>query len=72
MTGPTLEERGSMEYRVSLVIQKDRHGYYAFLPEIEGCQIQGVSLDDVIEQMKANIKQYLEPCVSGSLRKLTA
>ena len=27
--------------KVSVVIEKDEHGYYAFSPELEGCQSQG-------------------------------
>jgi len=48
-------------YRVSIVIEKDCHGYYAFSPEIEGCQTSGASLEEVIERMQEGIQQYLEP-----------
>jgi len=51
-----------MVYRVSVVIEKDHHGYYAFSPEIEGCQTSGGSFEEVIEQTKKAIKRYLEPC----------
>ena len=51
-----------MGYRVSVVIEKDRHGYYAFSPEIEGCQTQGKSLEEVMEQARKTIMQFLEPC----------
>jgi len=50
-----------MGYRVSVVVEKDSHGYYAFSPEIEGCQMVGESLEDVFERTKQTIKQYLEP-----------
>jgi len=50
-----------MSYRVSVVIEKDSHGYYAFSPEIEGCQTQGETLEDVLERTRMTIKQYLEP-----------
>ena len=61
-----------MAYRVSIVIEKDIHGYYAFSPEIEGCQTQGASLHEVIDQVKKTIAQYLEPCVKDSLFKISA
>lgn len=35
-----------MSYKVSVVIEKDEYGYYAFCPELEGCQIV-LSLKDV-------------------------
>ena len=50
-----------MGYRVSVVVLKDSHGYYAFSPEIEGCQTTGETLEDVFERTKDTIKQYLEP-----------
>ena len=50
-----------MAYRVSVVIERDHYGYYAFSPEIEGCQTSGASLEEVIEQTKRTIRQYLEP-----------
>lgn len=50
-----------MPYRISVVIEKDPHGYYAFSPQIEGCQTQGTSLDEVMERMKETIGLYLEP-----------
>ena len=54
-----------MAYRVSVVIEKDCYGYYAFSPEVEVCQTQGASLDEVIEHVKKTITQYLEPCVEA-------
>ncbi|MDH5769515.1 MAG: type II toxin-antitoxin system HicB family antitoxin [Nitrospirota bacterium] len=49
-----------MSYKVSIVIEKDEHGYYAYSPELEGCQTQGDSLEEVIANMKEAIELYLE------------
>lgn len=49
-----------MSYKVSIVIEKDEHGYYAYCPELEGCQTQGDSLEDVIANIKEAIELYLE------------
>ena len=49
-----------MAYRVSVVIERDCHGYYAFSPEIEGCQTQGESLEEVMEQTRKTLAQFLE------------
>ena len=37
-----------MSYKVSIVIEKDEYGYYAYSPELEGCQSQGDSLEEAI------------------------
>lgn len=49
-----------MNYKVSIVIEKDEYGYYAYSPELEGCQTQGDSLDEVLANIKEAIELYLE------------
>jgi len=45
-----------MSHLVSVVIEKDEHGYYAYCPQLKGCQSQGNSLEEV----KVNIKEAIE------------
>lgn len=49
-----------MSYKISIVIEKDEYGYYAYCPELEGCQTQGDSLDEVLANIKEAIELYLE------------
>ncbi len=49
-----------MNCKVSIVIEKDDYGYYAYCPELEGCQTQGDSLDEVMANIKEAIELYLE------------
>jgi predicted RNase H-like HicB family nuclease len=49
-----------MSYKVSIIIEKDEYGYYAYCPELDGCQTQGDSLDEVLENIKEAIALYLE------------
>lgn len=49
-----------MSYKVSIVIEKDEHGYYAYCPELEGCQTQGDTIDEVMSNMKEASGLYLE------------
>ncbi len=46
--------------KVNVIIEKDKYGYYAFSPELEGCHTQGDSLDEVLENIKEAIQLYLE------------
>ncbi len=46
----------TLPYKVSIVIEKDDFGYYAYSPELEGCQTQG----DTFEEVMANIKEAIE------------
>jgi predicted RNase H-like HicB family nuclease len=49
-----------MSYKVSIVIEKDKFGYYAYCPELEGAQSQGDSLEEVMANIKEAIELYLE------------
>jgi predicted RNase H-like HicB family nuclease len=49
-----------MSYKVSIVIEKDENGYYAYCPEQEGCQSQGDSLEEVMVNIKEAIELHLE------------
>ncbi len=47
-------------YKVSTVIEKDEHGYYAYCPELEGCQTQGKTWEEVVENIREATELYLE------------
>ena len=48
-----------MSHKVSIVIEKDDFGYYAYCPELEGCQTQGNTLEEVMANIKEAIELYL-------------
>ena len=37
-----------MTYKVSVMIEKDEYGYYAYAPELQGCQTQGDTVDEIL------------------------
>jgi len=49
-----------MPYKVSVVVEKDEHGFFAYCPELEGCHSQGGSLEEVLDNVKEAIELYLE------------
>jgi len=49
-----------MSRKVSIVIERDVHGFYAYAPELPGCHTQGASLDEAVERIKEAIELYLE------------
>jgi predicted RNase H-like HicB family nuclease len=49
-----------MTRKASVVIEKDEHGFYAWCPELKGCQTQGNTLEDAIANIKEAIELYLE------------
>ncbi|OGP38106.1 MAG: hypothetical protein A2090_11365 [Deltaproteobacteria bacterium GWD2_42_10] len=58
-----------MSYKVSIVIEKDEQGYYAYCPELEGCQTQGDSLEEVVANMKEAIELYLETLSENEIKE---
>jgi predicted RNase H-like HicB family nuclease len=49
-----------MSHKASVVIEKDEHGFYAWCPELRGCQTQGATLDETLANIKEAIELYLE------------
>ena len=59
-----------MSHKVSIVIEKDEHGYYAYSPELEGCQTQGDSLEEAMENAKEAVALYLETLSGDEIKEL--
>jgi predicted RNase H-like HicB family nuclease len=49
-----------MSYKINVVIEKDEYGYYAYCPELPGCQTQGDSIEAVLINIKEAVELYLE------------
>ena len=47
-------------YRFSVIIEKDRDGYFAFCPELEGCYTQGNTYEETLENIKDAIRLHIE------------
>ncbi|MDP3012462.1 MAG: type II toxin-antitoxin system HicB family antitoxin [Candidatus Hydromicrobium sp.] len=59
-----------MAYKVNIIIEKDEYGFYAFCPELEGCQSQGDSLEEVMHNIKEAIELYLETLDPDEIKML--
>ena len=47
-------------YLLDVVIEKDKHGYFAYCPLIQGCYTQGATYEEALENIKDAIKLHLE------------
>jgi predicted RNase H-like HicB family nuclease len=54
-----------MVREASVVIEKDENGFYAWCPELKGCESQGDTLEDAIANIKEAIELYLETVPPG-------
>lgn len=46
--------------KVTVIIEKDECGYYAYCSELKGCHTQGDTLDEVLKNIKEAVELYLE------------
>ena len=49
-----------MDYKASVVIEHDEHGYYAWCPELPGSQTQGDTLEETLANIREAVEVYLE------------
>jgi len=49
-----------MPYKISVVIENDEYGYYAYCPQLEGCHSQGDTMEEAMDNITEAIDVYLE------------
>ena len=45
--------------KITVIVEKDENGYYAYCPQLEGCQSQGGTLEEIKKNIKEAIDLYL-------------
>lgn len=48
------------DYRFAIVIEKDKDGYFAYCPELQGCYTQGVTFEEVTSNIRDAIRLHVE------------
>jgi predicted RNase H-like HicB family nuclease len=49
-----------MTGKISVVIEQDQHGCYAWCPELRGCQSQGETVEETLANIREAIELFLE------------
>ncbi len=52
--------RDMNRFKFSVIIEKDEDGYYASVPELEGCYTQGNTYEEVYERIQDAIRLCVE------------
>lgn len=47
-------------YRFTVVVEKDKDGYFAYCPELQGCYTQGDTFEEVLENIRDAIRLHIE------------
>lgn len=58
-----------MSYKISLVVELDENGFYAWCPELPGCQTQADTLDEVMKNIQ-EATEFLFWLLRSFLQKL--
>ena len=48
------------KFKVSIVVEKNKNGYYAYCPELQGCYSQGDTYEEAVENIRDAIKLHIE------------
>ncbi|HLC37123.1 MAG TPA: type II toxin-antitoxin system HicB family antitoxin [archaeon] len=46
-------------YKISVVVEKDKDGYFAFCPQLQGCYSQGATYEEALKNIKDAIRLHL-------------
>lgn len=49
-----------MKNHLNIIIERDQNGYYAYVPELKGCQSEGDTFDEARANIDEAIELYLE------------
>ena len=55
---------------INAIIEKDKDGYFAFVPELKGCVSQGDSFEDAKSNIKETIELYIKSIEEDDLNLL--
>ncbi len=58
--------------KVSVIIEKDTDGYYAFCPDLPGCQSQGNTFEETDVNIREAIGLYLETMSQDEISTLSS
>lgn len=50
-----------------IIIEHDKDGYFAFVPELKGCHTQGDPFDEVMQNIEEAIDQYCSTLRSAQI-----
>jgi predicted RNase H-like HicB family nuclease len=60
------------KFTLSIVIEKDNDGYYAFCPSLQGCYSQGDTYEEVLTNIRDAVRLHVEDRVTRGESILTS
>jgi len=59
-------------FKFTAIIEGDKDGYYAYCPELKGCQTEGESVEEALANLREAAELYLETLSPDELEGLAA
>jgi predicted RNase H-like HicB family nuclease len=59
-----------MNHTLQVIIEQDRDGYFAHVPELKGCHTQGDSLEEVMKNIKEAIDLYWSTLRPAEIKRI--
>lgn len=47
-------------FKLSIVVEKNKNGYYTYCPELQGCYSQGDTYEEAVQNIRDAIKLHIE------------
>jgi predicted RNase H-like HicB family nuclease len=52
-------------HNFSVIIEKDKDGYFAFCPKLQGCYSQGDTYEEALKNIKDAVKLHMEDIIQS-------
>lgn len=49
-----------MRYKIAVLVEQDKDGFYAWCPALPGCQTQGDTMDEALGNIREAVSAYLD------------
>ena len=59
-----------MRSNLNIIIEKDKNGYYAYCPDLKGCQTQADTFEEAVSNIKEAIELYLETLSKNEIKEI--
>ena len=57
---------------LNAIIERDEHGYFAYVPDMQGCVSQGKTYEEAVKNIKEAAELYLESLQNDEIRSIRA
>jgi predicted RNase H-like HicB family nuclease len=60
-----------MTCKLTVIIEKEKDGIFAYCPELKGCHTQGETVEEALANLREAAELYLETLKPSELKRLT-